>query len=95
MRIPKEIKIGGLTYEVREAKKILGKKRIHGYQDSSKQLIMLKKSLPDEYKEKVFMHEITHALFDFLMWDQNEDTVERLAQSLYMLVKDNPELFGD
>lgn len=93
MKIPKKVKVGGITYKVKEVKKPDKDKNIHGIQCQGKQIIELKKSLPKEYKEKVFIHELVHALFDFLMWEQRENTVETLAQALHMVIKDNPEIF--
>lgn len=94
MKIPKKVKVGGLIYKVKEVKRLCNNKRTEGYQYQSGQMIKLKKSLPKEYKEKTFIHELIHAMFDFLMWEHDETTVESLAQVLYMVIKDNPELFS-
>lgn len=93
MKIPKKIKVGGITYKVKQVNKLCDDEMTHGYQDQAGEIIQLKKSLSEGYKEKVLMHEIVHAIFDFLMWDHDEKKVERLAQALYMLIKDNPEMF--
>ena len=70
MKIPKKVKVGGITYKIKEVKKPCNEKKTHGYQYEADQNILLKKSLPKEYKEKVFIHELIHAIFDFLMWEQ-------------------------
>lgn len=93
MKIPKKIKIGGMIYKIKQVDKLCEDELTHGYQYQAEQIIQLKKSLSKGYKEKVLIHEIVHALFDFLMWEQDEKRVETLAQALYMVIKDNPEVF--
>ena len=95
MIIPDKVKVGGITYKVDQVNKIDNKKKIHGMQTQWEERIQIKKSLPHVYKEKVFVHELVHAIFDFLMWEQDDSTVERLAGALHMVIKDNPTLFND
>ena len=44
--------------------------------------------------ETDFLHEITHAIFDHLGYkDHDEKQVDELANALYALIQDNPEMF--
>lgn len=35
------------------------------------------------------LHEIVHGVFDFCGWEQNEESVTRLSNVLYQVLKDN------
>lgn len=87
MKIPKSLKIGGLTYKIEEvdevddgdsAGKIVG----------TKQLIQIGHATND-YMKLTLVHEILHAINA----EVKESEIEFLAQALYQVIKDNPELF--
>lgn len=94
MAIPKRVKIGGLTYEVKKVARIdRSKDDLGGLQYESTQTIHLKKGLAKEVTEKIFIHELLHAMFCHCDIDQDEHKVELLANTLYMVAKDNPGVF--
>lgn len=95
MKIPENIKIGGKTYAVEITDNLmLGRASYTAEVD----YLNLKIRILPNAKEKMeadFLHEMTHTIFDFLGYrEHDEKHVDELAQSLYMVVQDNPEIFG-
>lgn len=95
MKIPENIKIGGKTYAVEITDNLmLGRASYTAEVD----YLNLKIRILPNAKEKMeadFLHEMTHAILDFLGYrEHDEKHVDELAQSLYMVVQDNPEVFG-
>jgi predicted metal-dependent peptidase len=44
--------------------------------------------------EADFLHEIVHAVLEFMGYrEHDEKKVDELAQALYMVIQDNPEMF--
>lgn len=44
--------------------------------------------------EADFLHEVVHGILDHLGYkDHNEKKVDEMAQSLYMVIQDNPQIF--
>lgn len=98
MKIPKRVKIGGITYKVKEVDQI---NRLNNYDSKTVGLwkienatIYIDKHLEQQIKEKFFLHELFHAIFEHCNIEQDENKVDLLSTALYMVVKDNPELFG-
>lgn len=94
MKIPENIKIGGKTYAVEITDNLmLGRASYTAEVD----YLNLKIRILPNAKEKMeadFLHEMTHAILDFLGYrEHDEKHVDELAQSLYMVVQDNPEIF--
>ena len=46
-----------------------------------------------DYTKEVFLHEILHGIYEHCGFTQNEDNVRALSTALYMVIKDNPEIF--
>lgn len=95
MKIPEKVKIGGLTYNVEITEKLdLGIANCSAeilYND----LIIRVTPQAKEKMEADFWHEIVHGILSQLGYKQHDEKrVEEMAQSLYALVKDNPEMFN-
>lgn len=97
MKIPEKVKIGGQIYDVIVTDKVEvgGRTTYSGAIMYSESTIELRDDLKGSYAEITFLHEILHGLFEFanFEFDDEEDIVERLSYALYMLIKDNPEMF--
>lgn len=94
MRIPKKVKIGGSVYKIKNNVKLIdGNPDCYGLCDFIDKTIQIKDKQNRQAREEALIHEIIHALFFHMNMEQDEDLVERIAQALHMLIKDNPELF--
>lgn len=96
MKIPEKVKIGGKTYTVKITDNIsLGRV---GY-SAEIDYLNLEIRIQPSAKEKMeadFLHEVMHGIFDFLGYKEHDEKhIDELAQSFYMIVQDNPEIFGD
>ena len=95
MKIPKKIKIGGKTYKVEITSKMdLGIVNVSAeilYQD----LIIRVSKQAEQKMQADFLHEVVHGILDHLGYkEHDEKKVDELAQSLYMVIQDNPQLFN-
>lgn len=95
MKIPDKIKIGGKTYAVEITDNLmLGRASYTAEVD----YFNLKIRILPNAKEKMeadFLHETVHAILDFLGYrEHDEKHVDEMAQALYMVIQDNPEIFG-
>ncbi len=81
MKIPKQIKIGALTY------KIIKKKLDDdcGQQRTKEQIIYLDKDMSEELEELTFWHEVLHAINPEL----TDKDVEFLSQAIVQVRRDN------
>lgn len=96
MKIPEFIKVGGKYYYVKIVDRLkLGTENYSAETDFCDLEIRLTPQAPAKMRSD-FMHEIIHTIFDFNGYkDHDEKQVDELANALYMLVCDNPELFKD
>ena len=94
MNIPKQIKIGGKIYKVEQTNKLdLGNYNYSGEIDYMNLIIRICPSAKSKM-EADLLHEIVHAIYDFLGYtNHDEKKVDELANALYMVIKDNPEIF--
>lgn len=95
MIIPKKIKVGGKTYRVDITNKLdLGISCVSAeilYND----LVIRVSPQAKEKMESDFLHEVVHAILDHLGYrNHDEKKVDEMAQSLYMVIKDNPGMFA-
>lgn len=96
MTIPKAVKIGGKIYTVEITDKLdLGSVNVSAeilYND----LIIRVSPQARGKMEADFIHELVHGILDHLGYkEHDEKRVDELAQSLYMVIQDNPDLFDD
>lgn len=94
MKIPDQIKIGGKIYAVEKVKDV-GLSMIHctAEIDYCECEIRIYPSAQQKM-EMDFMHEVMHAIFAHLGYKKhNEKQIDELANALYAVIKDNPEMF--
>ena len=91
MKIPKTIKICGLNYKVQMEKDIQSKEGIVGQHHPKTLIIRLHtNNYHQEKLEQNFFHEIFHAIDSNYNNDSlDEETIERLANGIYQVLKDN------
>ena len=96
MKIPKKLKIGGKIYTVEITDKLyLGSANCSAeimYND----LVIRICPQADGKMQSDLMHEMVHAIYDNLGYkEQDEKRVEEMAQALYAVIVDNPEMFEE
>ena len=92
MNIPGEVKIGGITYVVSLVDEVEEEREHDGRINYVRQTIKIKSGLAKDYTEQVFLHEVLHGVMDHCgidLGDNNENITERLANTLYQVLKDN------
>lgn len=94
MKIPKKIKIGGKIYKVETTEKLeLGCDYI-GECLHNDLIIRVRPTLAKSKMECVFIHEMLHAIYDFLGYiGHDEKKIDELANALHMVIQDNPNIF--
>lgn len=100
MIIPKNVKVGNFVYtvEVTEDPILLDYQVCSGICDNHNQLIQIDAGLTEQNKERVFLHELIHAMCmdkELHFGDETEHVVDNLAKSLHGIILDNPILFMD
>ncbi len=93
--ILKKVKIMATEYKIEEVEQIDKNKRILGEIDYLEQIIKVEKGLPIELKKEVIVHEILHGILEKLGFDDlndDEQKVQSIASTLYLVLKDNPNL---
>lgn len=68
---------------------------LYGQMDYIAQTITLNKDAGEEQTRSTLLHEIVHGLDDLYSIGLKEKQVEKLGTALYMLVRDNPEMFAE
>lgn len=68
---------------------------LYGQIDHIEQLITLNENAGLEQQKATLMHEMVHGLDDLYSIGLKEKQVEKLGTALYMLVRDNPEMFAE
>ncbi|MGX7299090.1 hypothetical protein [Enterococcus gilvus] len=92
MKIPTEIKVGGILYHVQLVDHIPneGEGFRWGECDYQEAKIRLWKELSDQKKHQTFVHELTHAIFhEAGIDDQDEEQINRVAIVLHEVFLDN------
>jgi len=94
MQIPKEIKIGGKVYKVEQTNKLdLGSQNYSGEIDYVNLIIRICPNARGKM-EADFLHEMIHGIYEFLGYsNHDEKKIDELANALYMVIQDNPEIF--
>ncbi len=89
MKIPKKVKIGGITYKIIIANDWLGKgedTQGQNFQDSQKgNVIYIDSGLSQEAQFTTFLHECLHSMNATM----NHEFLESLSLQLYQFLKDN------
>ena len=68
---------------------------LYGQIDHIEQMITLNEDAGLEQQKATLMHEMVHGLDDLYSIGLKEKQVEKLGTALYMLVRDNPEMFAE
>ena len=92
MKIPEKVKIGGLTYSVSFPDKLIMGRDFDG-EVEFKDLEIRLKTQNKYMMEQVFIHEVIHCLEQHIAENWSEELITKVANALYMLIIDNPELF--
>lgn len=66
---------------------------LYGQIDYLPETIILNADASDEQKKATLVHKIVHALDEMYNIGLEEEQVEKLGNAVYMLHRDNPELF--
>lgn len=88
MRVPKKVKVGGVTYKVLIVDHINERDDL-GETHHANQTIKIRKG-EREHMESTFVHELIHC---FNACISDEVQIDMIANSFYALVKDNPGIF--
>lgn len=98
MNIPEKIKIGWKEYTIEHADTremlIINGGVCYGEIEYDDQVIRLNKNYGDEQKKATLIHEILHGISNMYTLDMTEDLITKLANALYIVMKDNPNLFN-
>ncbi|MDR3050810.1 MAG: hypothetical protein LBU67_03715 [Oscillospiraceae bacterium] len=62
MKIPERLKVGGVTYEVKVAPKIIDPQDLIGRINHGSLIIEVRSTLADDAAKKCFLHEMFHAI---------------------------------
>jgi hypothetical protein len=90
-----QIKIGWKYYPVVISDKVVSDgKECYGRIDYNNPIIELRKSNTLEQQKATLLHEIIHGLDDFLNLGFEEEEVLLLANGLYSVFIDNPDIFS-
>ena len=94
MQIPKRIKIGGKVYEVEITDKLwLGAANVSAEIDYTDLVIRVSNAARGKM-EADFLHEVVHGIADAMGYrNHNEREIDAMAQMLYQIIQDNPEMF--
>jgi hypothetical protein len=95
MQVPEKVKIGGLVYDVVETENItLGTDYNAEILYASLKINL--RPMARAQKERTFLHEVLHGIFDNLGYTGGDDEkrVDELAGALYALIVDNPKMFS-
>ena len=95
MKIPEKVKIGGKIYSVTITDRLdMGSVNYNGeicYRD----LVIRICPCAEGNMEACLVHEIMHGIFAHLGYtEHDEKQIDELANALYMVIQDNPEMFA-
>lgn len=101
MNIPEKIRIGSMDYKVALTEEIIlnNAQQCYGHIDFDTHVIEIDKTLRDvQGQQQTFLHELVHGIvreFKINFSDNEEDIVDKLADGLHQVIKDNPEIFKE
>lgn len=96
MNIPEKLKVGALTYEVKvDDFPSLTADNNGGMVLYVPLQIYIRNDLAQEFKERVFLHEMFHTMFNEMgVKEHNEELIDGLAGCLHAIIKNNNGIFG-
>jgi len=93
MRIPKSVKVGGVTYGVSIIESCPTCTDCGGVINTEDSTIAIKQ-VGQQRMEHVLLHEIVHALYKHLGYDEHDEKlIDGLAAALHAVIVDNPGMF--
>ncbi len=96
MIIPEKVKILYKEYGIELREGLHDEKdELYGQINYLSQKIYLNKEASEEQKKATLMHEIVHGLDEMYDIGLEEKEVEKLGTALYMLLKENIEMFKE
>ena len=98
LNIPKTLKIGWRNYTINQSEHKAGNNGgdLYGQIEYEKRQIYLYDKIDADEKSVTVLHEVLHGIF-YNMGNalrEDENFVTALAENLYQVIKDNPEMFG-
>lgn len=94
MKIPGNVKIGGISYTVSYVERLTEPDSTAEI-DYDAATIELRKGMNMQRQHRDFLHEVFHAIHDNLgYYKHNEKQIDELAGALYQVIVDNPEMFA-
>lgn len=95
MNIPESVKIGGITYKIEITDRLTTGSESDGEITFNEAIIRLAPREP-QYMCQVLLHEIVHAVLNFLGNSEHDETkVDLISQLAYSIITDNPALFAE
>lgn len=96
MNIPKKLKVGGMQYDVEITNHMyLGAANVSAEIMYDELKIRVAQN-PEGRMQADFLHETLHAIFHNLGYrEHDEKKIDELAQALYAVIVDNPEMFAE
>ena len=97
MTLPKQIKVGGLTYDINLVEEPMETGEEPAAVFYHKQEIRIKDSLPQGMLELCLMHELMHIIFYHIGYypDNDEEIIDRISKTLYQVMVDNSLTWGN
>lgn len=96
MRIPDVVKVGPFIYRVERPAIVDRNKRERiGQVDHDALIISVEAGLRSEKAEECFLHEVLHAVDEFMGVGLTESQVSQLSNGLYMVLRENELLKDD
>ncbi|MGO2265840.1 MAG: hypothetical protein ACTH54_03275 [Vagococcus salmoninarum] len=92
MKIPLTVKVGGISYDVKEKAfiELDSNRNFQGACLFSETEIQILEDISEERKVNVFIHELTHAIFYEAGFEEHdEDMVNRIGNVLQQVLQDN------
>lgn len=97
MEIPNTVKILYKEYEIVQEKNIHNDSSdLYGEVHYLDEKILLNVDSKEDQKKATLIHELIHAIDEMYQISLNEDQVDKLGNGVYMMIKENPQMFkGD
>lgn len=95
MNIPEKVKVLYKEYTIEEQENLHDDGTdLYGQVHYLPEKILLNIDSSDEQKKATLIHELIHALDEMYCIKLEENLVEKLGTAMYMLIRDNPNMFG-
>lgn len=96
MNIPKKVKVLYKEYTVEETVNLHDEAGdLYGQIHYLPEKILLNADASEAQKKATLFHELVHAMDEIYNIGLEEKHIEKLGNALYMLQKDNPDLFAE